>query len=227
MKKKIMIAFMAAAVLGLSACGRVLDVIGDKSIASFGKVLELMKEETGENAAYGGWSLTSPDGEASFIWSKDYSLSQSYDVLLEIKAQPFLDAGLDISKLPEGMVAGDKIIVGKDLGNESLSYEGDVTPLASYEQLVDHYRDILKYHTAMDHFGIDLMQGNMFEWAKDTTKNDKDIVFVLNPQPFLDAGVDPRKLTGWVYGKVETMDEKGKEAEVDKFLKPFDLDGRP
>ncbi len=39
-----------------------------------------------------------------------------------------------------------------------------------------------------------LGNGNMFEWAKDMQKNDKDIVFVLNPQPFIDAGVDPAKV---------------------------------
>ncbi len=227
MRKKIaMAALSVAAVIGLSACGRMLDVIGDKSIDSFGRVLELMKEETREHPVYGGWSLTSPDGEASFIWSKEDTVSQSFDVLLEVNVQPFLDAGLDVDMLPKGMLAGDKLLLGTDLGSESFSYEGNVTPLASYEQLVDHYRGSLKYHMAMDHFGIDLMQGNMFEWAKDMTKNDKDIVYILDPKPFLAAGVDPQKVEGWVFGKVMTMDEKGKEIEVEKFLKPFDLDGQ-
>jgi poly-D-alanine transfer protein DltD len=54
--------------------------------------------------------------------------------------------------------------------------------------------------------------------------NDKDIVFVLNPQPFIDAGVDPSALESWVFAKVETMDDSGKKIEVDKFLKPFDVE---
>lgn len=227
MTKKITIAaFTVAAMIGLTACNNKLDVVGDKSIDSFGKVLDITKEQTGENATYGGWSLTSPDGEASFIWSKDNSKSQTYDVLLEVNAQPFLDAGLDASKLPEGMLAGDKIIVGTDLGSNSPDDKGDETPLASYEQIVENNRDSIKYHTALDHYGVDLMNGNMFEWAKDMTKNDKDIVYVLNPQPFIDAGVDPQKVEGWVFAKVPTMDEKGKEIEVDKLLKPFELDGQ-
>ena len=45
-------------------------------------------------------------------------------------------------------------------------------------------------------------------------KNDKDIVFVLNPQPFIKAGVDPNKIDGWIYAKV---------GEDYKLLKPFDL----
>ena len=63
----------------------------------------------------------------------------------------------------------------------------------------------------------------MFEWAKDMSKNDKDIVYVLNPQVFIDAGVDPQKVEGWVSAKVPIVDKDGKTVEVDKFLKPFNL----
>ena len=61
----------------------------------------------------------------------------------------------------------------------------------------------------MDHFGVKLGGGNMFEWAKDleinvTTKQaqDKDIVFVLSPEPLIAAGVDPQKVEGWLYSPV-------------------------
>ncbi len=214
------------AILGLTACNSFLDVIGDRSIASFEQVLDIAKEHTGENMTYGGWSLTSPDEEASFVWSWDFTRSQPYDVLLVVNAQPFLDAGLDVSKLPAGMLEGDKIIVGTELSNYSTADEVDLTPIASYELIVRKHREVIKYHSAMDHFGVDLRNGNMFEWAKDMSKNDKDIVFVLDPQPFLAAGVDPERVKGWVFAKVETMDEKMKMVEVEKFLKPFELDGK-
>jgi poly-D-alanine transfer protein DltD len=63
----------------------------------------------------------------------------------------------------------------------------------------------------------------MFEMAKDMSKNDKDIVFVLNPQAFIDAGVDPAKVEGWIFAKIKVEDAKGKMVEVDKLLKPFNL----
>ena len=63
----------------------------------------------------------------------------------------------------------------------------------------------------------------MFEWAKDMASNDKDIVFVLNPEPFIAAGVDPSKIDGWIFAKVETKDESGKTVFVDKLLKAFNL----
>jgi hypothetical protein len=75
----------------------------------------------------------------------------------------------------------------------------------------------------MDHYGVNLGNGNLFEWAKDMNTNDKDMVFVLNPQPFLDAGVDPARIEGWTFTKVPVDDENGKPVEVDKILKPFDV----
>jgi hypothetical protein len=53
--------------------------------------------------------------------------------------------------------------------------------------------------------------------------NDKDIVFVLNPEPFIAAGVDPSKIDGWAFAKVTVDDANGKPVEVDKILKPFNL----
>ena len=85
-------------------------------------------------------------------------------------------------------------------------------------------RDRIGYHEELDHYGIALGGGNMFEWAKDLAKNDKDLVFVLNPEPFVKAGLDPSKLAGgWAYGKVTVKDDKGKLMKLDKLLKPYNL----
>ncbi len=223
MKKRFIFALLLGITLsGLTACGK-LDVIGDKSEESFEAVLNAMQASVATDNQFDSWSLNSPDDEARFVWTKDFGETE-IDVMLEIDAQPFIEAGLDISKLPQEMVSGDKLVVGIDLGYENITYTGDASPIASYKKLVEHYRYNITYHTAMDHFGVDLGNGNMFEWAKDMKNNDKDIVFVLNPQPFLEAGVDPAKLVTWVYAKVETMDEKGNEVEVEKILKPFDLE---
>lgn len=223
MKKKILLALLTSfALFGLTACGK-LDVIGDQSEKSFDAVLTAMKAKVTADDSFGGWSITSPDNEARFLWSKDFSKTTT-DAYLEVDVQPFIDAGLDVSKLPEGMVVDNKIIVGTELGDENITYVGEASPLDSYKKLVKHYRDNISYHAALDHYGVKLGNGNMFEWAKDMKTNDKDIVFVLNPQPFIDAGVDPAALESWIFAKVETMDDNGKKIQVDKFLKPFDLE---
>ena len=46
---------------------------------------------------------------------------------------------------------------------------------------------------------------------------------MLDPKLLIDAGVDPAKVNGWIFAKVEVKDVSGKPIEVEKFLKPFDF----
>lgn len=211
---------MTLSLLIFTACAQT-DVVGKVSITSLDAVLKLSDVTTDE--MYGGWSLNAPDKSARFIFSKNFKGSAPHDVMIELDAQPFIDAGLDPAKLPAGMLVGDMIMVGQDLGEEVFPANAQATPLASYEELVKLKRESVGYHEKLDHYGIDLGNGNKFEWAKDLKTNDKDIVFVLDPKILIDAGVDPAKVTGWVFAKVEMKDESGKPVSVDKFLKPFDL----
>jgi hypothetical protein len=223
MVKKIFFTALSLTIVLTFASCKQLDVVGNISVSSFGKIIDAIPDKITEDTSNVSWSLAAPDGSARFLWSRDFSKSPLYDVIIELDAKPFIDAGLDVGKLPEGMFQNDKIVVGTDLGNESLTYNGDVTPLESYKQIVDLKRESVSYHAALDHYGVSLGNGNAFEWAKDKGKSDLDIVFVLNPQVFIDAGVDQTQVKGWAFAKVDTMDMDGKPIQVDKFLKPFDL----
>lgn len=209
-------------ILSLAACGGT-DVVGETSADSFGKLLEAMPEqiEAGENDL--GWVLNAPDGSASFFWGKDYSGKGSYDAFIETDIQPFLEAGLKGEMLPPGTVSGDKIVVGIDLGDDKIVKDKETDPLDSYRQILDSNRDAIQYHGELDHYGINIGNGNVFEWAKNMGTNDKDLVFVLDPGVFIEAGVDPEKVDGWVFGKVKVDGKDGKPVEVEKFLKPFDI----
>jgi hypothetical protein len=238
MNKNTKLALVAGAVIVVVALlmvvfqtvGGNLDVVGKQSVTSFDAVLQAIPAQVTADDTNGGWSLLAPGGTVRFIWSKDYAKSPLHDVMLELDAQPFVDAGLDASKLPVNYATFDgMLMVGTKLGNAEFQYSGVVTPLASYEQMVNNYRASINYHTALDHYGVMLGNGNMFEWAKDLTKNtvtgtdqDKDIVFVLNPEPLIAAGVDPAKVVGWVYTQV-SVEENGKTIQVYKFLKPLNI----
>jgi len=215
----------------LRAADGSIDVVETGSAASFEKVLTASADRVTVDEKNPVWSLEAPDGSAWFNWSADYSKSSLYDIMLEIDEEPFIQAGLDVSKLPEYYKASEGILtVGVKLGNDKLAYEGESTPLVAFEQIVDKYRGTLGYHTALDHYNVSLGNGNMFEWAKDMQinsvtkeKQDKDIVFVLNPEPLIAAGVDPEKVEGWIYTTVN-VEMNGKAQDVYKFLKPFDLE---
>lgn len=207
-----------------------LDVIGKGSETSFEAVLNVIPDAVKTDEKNAGWSLESPDGEVRLIWSGDYNKSPLYDVMLEFDAKPFLDAGLDESKLSDQYKRNDEsIIIGSKLRKEAPSVKEGPNALSAYQQIEIYNPDIINYHSAMDHYGLKLGDGNMFEWAKNMETNtmtkkdqDKDIVFVLNPEPLLAAGVDPQKVEGWVYATVPVMDH-GKNVEVYKFLKPFNI----
>jgi hypothetical protein len=223
--KKTVLLFAVVLVLSAAAlsCGK-LDVVGTDSVKSFEKVLKQIPQRVSADETNGGWSLAAPDNSARFIWSRNYAESPLRDVMIEFDAAPFVAAGLDPQRLPENFAFyNGKIIAGTKLGREQLKYSGEVTPLASYEQIVKLKRTAVGYHMALDHYGVNLGGGNLFEWAKDMSANDKDMVFVLDPAPFIAAGADPARVEGWTFDKVTVDDENGKPVEVDKILKPFDL----
>jgi hypothetical protein len=223
MLKKIILILFAALVMTAFSCGK-LDVVGTDSVKSFDKVLRQIPQAVTPDGVNGGWSLSAPDGTARFIWSRNYAESPLHDVMLEFDAAPFIAAGLDPEGLPENFAFYEGVLmVGMKLGEERLKYAGEVTPLASYEQIVKLKRSSIGYHGALDHYGVNLGNGNMFEWAKDMSTNDKDIVFVLNPEPFIAAGVDPNKIEGWAFAEVTVDDANGKPIQVNKILKPFNL----
>jgi len=213
------------ALLALSAlsCGK-LDVVGSDSVRAFNELLQNAPQLVSEDTANNGWSISAPDNSVRFIWSRNFAESPLLDVMLEIDAAPFIAAGLEPANLPDNFIFRDeKLIIGTKLGTEQLQYDGEITPLSSYQQIVKLKRNAIGYHGAMDHYGVSVGDGSLFEWAKNLNTNDKDIVFVLNPEPFIMAGVDPNSIEGWTFTKVPVDDDKGKMIEVDKILKPFDL----
>ncbi len=215
---------LAAGVLLLAGCGA-LDVVGRTAVATFEKLVTVEQPRIAFDEAGGRWALTSPGGER-FGWSVDFA-ALGPDFLVSFDATPYLEAGLDPARLPAERYRYDaerKVLsLVFEAGGERFTYAGSPTPLDTFRNIVKAYRPIIGYHSVLDHYGIALGDGNMLEWAKDMQTNDKDLVFVLNPEPLIQAGVDPAKIQGWVFAKVPVKDKSGKLAEVDKFLKPYNL----
>lgn len=225
MPRKLIIvtAIVMVLVFTLTACQKT-DVIGKYSKTSFEALLSKLGHNVKADKPTKSWYLTSPGGER-FIWGK--GAAGVYIAAIEFDAAPFINAGLDTTKLPADIYTYDqtnnKLIITRALANAKGAAEADTSAADSFTQIIDANRDAIGYHAKLDHYNIDLGNGNMFEWAKDMSKNDKDMVFVLNPKLLTDAGVDPTKVTGWVFTKVEVMDQNNKPIQVDKFLKPYDI----
>jgi len=193
----------------------------DPSIVAFGDMANYVNFQLDDVNKF--YTLTSPDGQVVFYISAEIAATTPYDFKMEIDATPFINAGLDTALLPEGVFVDNKIVFGHDLGNEGVNVQ-DVVP--AFEAVFRIDPTLVGYHEALDHYGLSFGNGNVFEWASDFTTNDKDLVFVLNPQTFIDAGVDVETIEGWIFAQVEVMDENGKMVMVDKLLKPFDINGK-
>jgi len=209
-------AFLAAIALILSNCSD-LDVVKADAIRSFGDILKILPAEDykGDSSE---WVLTAPDNAAWFCW-------KSQEIQIVVDAQPFVSAGLDLSKLENGVVNEDMLVYSSPLSDAG--EQG--APLKLFKKSAEFFRASLGYHPEMDHYNITPGNGNIFEWAKDLSTNgttgknqELDIVFALNPEPLIAAGVDTEKLEGWTYTQVP-VDIDGKPTKVWKILKAFNL----
>lgn len=156
------------------------------------------------------------DGETVLKISHDYQLSGSNDIMIETPLKPFKDAGLDVSKLGDGyLVKNGMLYLTADYGNGT-GMKNTMTD--SLFDSVNNNRSVLTYHQKLDHYGIKLPAGK-FEWAKDSSTNDKDVVFVIKAQPLKELGVDVEHIYGWTFATVQESDG----SNLDVLLKPYDL----
>jgi hypothetical protein len=228
------LALVAAAAFGVVGCSST-DVVAKVANTSFKAVADASSGRVRWSDEDQAWTLASPAGdEVSF--SSDFARNNSAagvdfdkpDVEFSFDAAPFIAAGLDVAKLPkvEGIkyeLEDGRFMYHFELGNDNFSPDARKSLETTFAEIVRTQRARIGYHEKLDHYGIKLENGNMLEWAKDMSKNDKDLVFVLDPAPFIAAGVDPAKIQGWTFAKVETKDDAGKTIQVDKLLRPYNL----
>ena len=213
MKKLIILAVVLIAVLAGCTAKPVVETPVDPSVVSF----EALSQSIEWKSEGDKFTLVAPDQSVSLAIAQ--SFTSENDVVMSVDAAPFIAAGLDVTKLPEGLFVDGRL-------NYVTSIDGNTT----YANVTEAFTDILSiqadlvgYHAALDHYGLSLQDGNVFEWAADVNTNDKDIVFVLNPQTLIDAGTNVEAVEAWIFAEVEIMHADGTMKMVPKLLKPFDL----
>lgn len=219
MKKIIPIAALFALTVSILAGCTATDVVLKYSPDSFKNIVDKYLNLVTDNTLTDHYYYLTVDGETTLKISHDYELTGSDDILIETPLKPFVDAGLDVSKLGDGYkVANDMFYLTADYGNGA-GMKDTITD--SLFEGVTNNRSVLTYHQSLDHYGIKLTAGK-FEWAKDYTTNDKDIVFVIKAQPLKDLGVDVNNISGWTFTTVQDADG----SNVDVLLKAYDLDSK-
>ena len=156
------------------------DVVLKYSPGSLDKITTAFPTLLTDNTLADHYFYLTSDNETTLKVSHDYSMTGDEDIVIATPLKPFTDAGLDTAKLTPGYRAdGDKLYFTADYGDGS-GKQAKFTD--SVFQSVKYDRKMLTYHQALDHYGVKLPAGK-FEWAKDYTTNDKDIVFALYAKP--------------------------------------------
>lgn len=221
----VLLGMLLASIFIFSGC-EAADVVAKVSLTSFDALVKAVPAPVIFDSEKGGWVINGMDGKERIILSTDFS-SDHPDIVLELDAAPFLNAGLDASKLPGNQYRYDaatgKIEMAFEYGAEKFGPETEKSALDAFRKIVKAHRNIIGYHEEGDHYKIDLGNGNSFAWAKELSTNKTDMAFILNPKPWVDAGVDTAQLKEWAFIKMPVIDKEGKPAKVDVFIKGFNV----
>ncbi|MDO9508488.1 MAG: hypothetical protein Q7I97_03960 [Thermovirgaceae bacterium] len=173
------------------------DVVKKFGSVSFAEMMA--NPRSGASVSDGLVSVTGPDGQVFLLWESGTAFL--------IPAGPFLEAGLDTSKLPGNIIfdaAAGTLLIG-----DAPVRGGDNALGEIFNSFLKTKRPALGYHGAMDHFGLDVGGEGKFEWAIRPEKNDKDVVFILDPRPLERAGLRPLEVKGWALLDLDvTMNSK-------------------
>ena len=216
MKKAFSVALALTLVaIVLTGCAAT-DVILKYSPSSLNTIAEKFPSIVSDSTSTDHYFTLSVDGETRLKVSNDFSLTGAEDVVIQTPLKPFLDAGLDPAKLGAGYRADDtSLYLVADFG-AGTGAQSTITSALFESAKAD--RAVLTYHADLDHYGIQLPAGK-FEWAKDESTNDKDIVFVIAAKPLANLGVDVQNVEGWVFKTMK--DDAGNDLDV--LLKPYTL----
>lgn len=174
----------------------------------------------------GKWVIHGPGGSESLVLSSDFS-ANGPDIAIRFDGDPFVAAGLMISKLPPDQYSYDRIsgeiTVSSEYGNDKFPADAQKSAADAFRQIVKARPELVGHHEEGGHYKLSLQNGNSFVWAKDMASNKTDMAFALNPKPLIDAGADMSRIEGWALTKMETTDHNGKSAADEVLMKGFNI----
>jgi hypothetical protein len=211
MKKWLLVATNLALIL--AGCNRAItgSQESDGALAAFNAIVKANQDRKGYHDALKHWGLSLPGG-GKFEWTKDTS-ANDIDFALVIPAEPFIRAGLDLSRL-EGtgyVFQAAKLEAGESLPdlllhpyNVSDKKENSQGSEDALRRILKQKNTIVQYQGELRRYRLLLYDqgGAPFEaqWAEAPGAGDADIVFVIPAGPLIAAGLDPGRLDrGWVF----------------------------
>ena len=231
-KKILAVAVSSVMVLTLAGCTRTVtgNTESDEGLAAFNQIVKTYPDKKGYHEALKHWGFELPTGE-KFEWSKDMSANEA-DLAMVMLADPLVEAGLDVEKLDENewlyKPAGPDEM-GKELPNllikpydVSANKQESKGSEDSFRRILKEDNSLVKYDEELGKYRLSVGESNEVQWTKELGSDDEDMVFVLNAQPLVEAGLDVDKLEGTDW----TFKPAGKDAlgeNPDQIVRVYDI----
>lgn len=233
-KKIVALIFSVALAISITGCsrGKTGSKEADNALNSFNEITKAYPDSVGFHEALKHWGFAVGEGE-KFEWSKDMSANKA-DFAMVLLADPLVEAGLDVEKLDkeqwlyEPAGKGEK---GEDLPNRLIKpynisdkKQNSNGSDDAMRRLLKEDNSMIKYHQDQKHYALTLGEGNQVQWTEELGLNNADMIFVLEAEPLVKAGLDIAKLdgTGWVF-KEASQDDMGMGENPDQIVKIFDI----
>lgn len=232
MKKFISIMITVIMVVTIAGCNRVVtgNKQADDALTAINSIVSANKDKLGFHKALNHWGLALP-GEDKFEWSKDTS-SNVADYAMVIKAEPFINAGLDTTKLnsdwlfneaadENGTLVPARVIHPFDISDKKETSQGSED---AFRRLLKQKPDVVLYHSELQHYRLMLDDGFEVQWTEKLGLNDADMIFVIAADPLIEAGLDITKLqdSGWIF-KEKGTDPTGMGENPNQLIKIYKL----
>lgn len=181
---------------------------GDAAYKAFSNIIKQNKDKIGFHAELSHWGYTLPTGE-KLEWTKDTSANVA-DIALVMLADPFINAGLDVKKLDEnewlykpaakeeGQDLPNRLVKPYNISDKKQKSSGSEDAI---RRIIRQKPELVKYDSESKKYSISLGKGFEAQWTEEIGATSSDIVFVLNAEPLIKAGLETNKLQGsyWTF----------------------------
>jgi hypothetical protein len=206
--KKCLIATIGLA-LFFGGCSRAItgSEESDAALAAFNAIVKANMDRKGYHDAMKHWGLSLPGG-GKFEWTKDTS-ANGIDFAMVIPAEPFIRAGLDVSRLEgtgyvfqaatveAGESLPDLLLHPYNVSNKKENAQGSEDAL---RRILKQKNSMAQYHRDSGRYRLFLYDEGDAPFEVQWSEEPEAVVFVIPADPLIAAGLDPGRLDGgWVF----------------------------
>jgi hypothetical protein len=183
--------------------------------------LERLVAPVGTTERDGRIELEMPSGERLSIAS-DFTMNP--DARLYVPAKAFVDAGLDPSKLKEGVSLNPEksfLIFDVEASDSKTAYGSLKDALAG---LFFRSPRLFSSWGPVHRYGIRFPHGTLFEWSSDPEAEGEEFFVSFDPETLLQAGLDPMRLhADWKIVTEPGDDGAGRPMGIRRLTRFFNL----